>query len=271
MFVLWAAGVFLAFVQGYWLSFALPLAAGIPLLVLYTGARYLLEGRAARQATAERAMLASFQSPVLIDHILRDPKYLQTPVRQDVAVMFIDLSGFTGVSEALGPEQSRDLLGSMQALVEGLVSAHKGIVINYMGDGVLAVFGLPAPETDDAARALTAVEQLYVATVNWLADLPPAARGRLDFRIGAHFGPAVISRLGSPRHQQITAAGDTVNVASRLLEVAKQQHCRIVVSDDLFVAALATRPPAQVDAGAYRPLTVPIRGRASSLPIRIRN
>jgi adenylate cyclase len=271
IFLLWAAAVFLAFVNGYWLSMALPLATSVPLVALYTGARFLIERHSGRKAAAERAMLAKFQSPLLLDHMLREPHFLDEPVRQDVAVMFLDLSGSTGVVEALGPERSRDLLYGMQTLVEREVTAQRGVIINYMGDGVLAVFGLPRPQRDDAARALTTVESLYTSIAAWVADLPPAARDRLDFRIGVHFGPAILSRLGSPTHQQITASGDTVNVASRLLEVAKQQHCRIVVSEDLFVAARATPGSASVDGEAYSPLTVPIRGRTSSLQIRVRN
>ena len=271
VFVFWAAGVFLAFVNGYWLSAALPLATSIPLIAGYTGARFLAERHSGRKATAERAMLAKFQSPLLVDHLLREPHFLDKPVRQDVAVMFLDLSGSTGVAEALGPERSRDLLHAMQTLVEREVTAHRGVVINYMGDGVLAVFGLPNPRSDDAERALTTVESLHASVAHWVTDLPSGARDRLDFRIGAHFGPAILSRLGSPTHLQITASGDTVNVASRLLEVAKQQHCRVVVSEDLFAAARSTLPLADVDAAIYAPLTVPIRGRTSSLNIRIRN
>ena len=183
--------------------------------------------------------------------------------------MFLDLSGSTGEAEALGPERPRDLLGAMQTLVEGEVTAHGGVVITYMGDGVLAVFGLPEPRSDDAPRALAAVEALRESMTAWLANLPPGARDRLDFRIGLHFGPAILSRLGSPTQQQITATGDTVNVASRLLEVATQQHCRLVVSEDLFQAANATAP-ATIDPGLYAPLIVSIRGRASDLAIRMR-
>jgi adenylate cyclase len=139
-----------------------------------------------------------------------------------------------------------------------------------MGDGVLAVFGLPKPRSDDAARALAAIEALNDSMSAWLTKLPPAARERLDFRIGLHFGPVILSRLGSPTQQQITATGDTVNVANRLLEVAKQQHCRIVVTEDLFQAASATAP-ADIDPALYAPLTISIRGRASDLPIRMRN
>ena len=215
-------------------------------------------------------MLAKFQSPLLLDHMLREPQFLDKPVRQDVAVMFLDLTGSTGVVEVLGPELSRDLLQSMQTLVERQVTAHRGIVINYMGDGVLAVFGLPRPQSDDAARALGTVESLYTSVAAWVADLPSAARDRLDFRIGVHFGPAILSRLGSPTHQQITASGDTVNVASRLLEVAKQQHSRVVVSEDLFATASSSLGSANVDVETYAPLTVPIRGRTGFIRVRVR-
>jgi adenylate cyclase len=158
----------------------------------------------------------------------------------------------------------------MQTLVEREVTAQAGVVVNYMGDGVLAVFGLPKPRSDDAARALAAVEALRESMIAWLADLPPAARGRLDFRIGLHFGPAILSRLGSPTQQQITATGDTVNVANRLLEVAKQQHCRVIVTEDLFQVAGAPSSSPSDDA-RYAPLTVSIRGRAGELVVFIRS
>ena len=105
----------------------------------------------------------------------------------------------------------------------------------------------------------------------WLAKLPLAERERLDFRIGLHFGPAILSRLGSPTQQQISATGDTVNVASRLLEVAKQQHCRVVVTEDLFQTASATAPMEDIDSRLYAPIIVSIRGRTSDLPVRVRS
>jgi adenylate cyclase len=269
VFVLWLAGIFLAFVSGYWLSVAAPLASVAPLTMGFAAARSIVERRAGTKLAAERSTLARFHSPALLEQLLKEPDFLEKPVRQDVAVMFLDLSGSTAIAEALGPEWTRDLFSAMQTLVEGAVTAHGGVVVNYMGDGVLAVFGLPKPRSDDAARALAAVEALHESMNAWLAKLPPAARERLDFRIGLHFGPVILSRLGSPTQQQITATGDTVNVASRLLEVAKQQDCRVVVTDDLFQAASVTAP-ANIDPGLYTPLIVSIRGRAGDLPVRIR-
>ena len=269
IFALWLGGVFLAFVNGYWLSIAAPLASIAPLTFGFAAARSIVERRAGTRLAAENSTLARFQSPLLLDQLLKEPDFLEEPVRQDVAVMFLDLSGSTGVSEALGPERTRDLFGAMQTLVEGEVTAHGGVVITYMGDGVLAVFGLPKPRSDDAARGLATVEALHESMTAWLANLPPAARDHLDFRIGLHFGPAILSRLGSPTQQQITATGDTVNVANRLLEVAKQRHCRLVVSEDLFHAANEPTRSPNVDAG-YAPLTVSIRGRASDVSVRVR-
>jgi adenylate cyclase len=270
VFLLWLAGVFFTFVNGAWLSVAAPLASALPLTLGFAAARSIAERRGATKIAAERSTLAKFHAPLLLDHLLREPDFLEQPVRQDVAVMFVDLSGSTGVAEALGPEGTRDLFSTMQTLVEGEVTAHGGVVITYMGDGVLAVFGLPKPRSDDSARALAAVEALRASMTLWLNDLPAEARDRLDFRIGLHFGPAILSRLGSPTQQQITATGDTVNVASRLLEVAKQQHCRLVVSEDLFQAANATAP-ANIDRALYAPLTVSIRGRAGDLAIHMRS
>jgi adenylate cyclase len=270
VFVLWLAGVFTAFVSGYWLSVAAPLASVVPLTMSFAVARSIVERRAGTKLAAERSTLARFHSPALLDQLLKEPDFLEKPVRQDVAVMFLDLSESTGVAEALGPEWSRDLLSAMQTTVEREVTAHEGVVINYMGDGVLAVFGLPKPRSDDSARALAAVEALHESMTAWLTNLPPAARERLDFRIGLHFGPVILSRLGSPTQQQITATGDTVNVASRLLEVAKDQHCRVVVTEDLFQAASAPMSP-DIDPALYAPLIVSIRGRASDLPVRVRN
>ena len=103
----------------------------------------------------EKAALAKFQSPLLVEHILKNPRFLESPVQQGVAVVFLDLSGFTGVAEVLGPLWTRDLLAAFQALIESVALAHGGFVVSFMGDGAMIVFGLPEPRPDDASRALS--------------------------------------------------------------------------------------------------------------------
>jgi adenylate cyclase len=200
--------------------------------------------------------------------LTKNPQFLATPVQQHAAIVFADLSGFTGVSESLGPLWTRELLVALHELIEKATAAQQGLVVDYIGDGAMIVFGLPAPSQDDARRALRAVVQLHDSVSAWLAQLPPVARNRLAPRVSGHFGPVILSRLGSTSHQHIAATGDTVNVASRLLEVAKDRHAEIVISEDLYRAA--TEIP---DAGMERRndivTEVTIRGRAQPILVRI--
>jgi adenylate cyclase len=93
-------------------------------------------------------------------------------------------------------------------------------------------------------------------------------RDRLSLRIGGHFGPAILSRLGSRMHQHVTATGDTINAASRLLEIAKQQQANVLITEDLYSAAHRETPPC--DATLTGPaLEVRVRGRAQPLWIRV--
>jgi adenylate cyclase len=265
-FAAWAVVCIAAFFSNYWLSAAVPLAALLPVAIGYGAAQQALERYAADRLTADNAALVRFQSPALLEHILKAPEFLEEPVQQAVAVLFLDLSGFTGAAEALGAMWARDFLAGFQAIVGREAAARAGFVASFMGDGAMIVFGVPAPAPDDAARALRAAIALRGSVEQWLDGLPAAGQGRLGVRIGAHFGPAVVSRLGSARQQHIAATGDTVNVASRLLEVGKARQCRIVVSEDLFAAAeLAT---ALEDVGPES-MVIALRGRAQPLRVRI--
>ncbi len=263
--LLWGALCVTAFHQGYWLSVAVPLAALVPVAAGFGAVRLGQTRYIAGRLAADTAALTRFQSPLLVGHILKNPKFLETPGHQHVAALFLDLSGFTGVAETLGPAWARDLLAAFQALIERDVAAHQGFVVSFMGDGAMIIFGLPEPRPDDASRALRAVKRLHASMPAGLGALPPVARDRLSARIGGHFGPAVVSRLGPAHHQHITATGDTVNVTSRLLEVAKQQHCGVVVSEALCAAA---NLPASPSDATVATLEVDIRGRVQPLRIR---
>jgi adenylate cyclase len=216
--------------------------------------------------TAQRTALSRLQSPLLLREILKDPDFLERPLQRDVAVVFLDLAGFTGVAESLGPRRTRDLLAEFQAVVDRDVVANDGFVANFMGDGAMIIFGLTDLGHDDAKRALNTIARLHASLAAWAAGLPPAADGHLTARIGGHFGPVMLSRLGAASHQHVTASGDTVNVASRLLEIAKQQQVRVVVSQDLLSAA--DQPASAGIAMSIGPaIDVELRGRAQSLRV----
>jgi adenylate cyclase len=265
----WVAAAFIAFRAGYWLNVAIPLAAVLPVAGSFAAVRLIRDRHAVDRVTAQRTALSRLQSPLLLREILKDPNFLERPLQRDVAVVFLDLAGFTGVAERLGPKRTRDLLAEFQALVDRDVVANDGFVANFMGDGAMIIFGLTDHDElgrNDAKRALNTIAQLHASLAAWATALPPAADGHLTARIGGHFGPVILSRLGAASHQNVTASGDTVNVASRLLEIAKQQQVRVVVSQDLLSAAdqvasvgVAMRIGPVID--------VELRGRAQSLRV----
>lgn len=262
--VIWAEANIRAFSNGIWLSAALPMAAAIPPAVLFGATQLWLDRRRASRFARQSELLQRVQAPGLSDWLVRNPGFLTEPVRQDAAVVFIDLSGFTGLSESLGPAAIREVLNDFYALVDEEATASGGIITSFMGDGAMILFGLPQPARDDAFRGCACAIRLCDRTRDWLAALPDTTAARIGFKIGAHFGTVVASRLGGAGHQQITATGDTVNVASRLMEVAARNGVELVISDELLKAAGQDSAPYH-QGTLQGPLETKIRGRSGSM------
>jgi adenylate cyclase len=264
--LIWIVATFLAFSSGIWLSAAVPVAAAAPPVVLF-GSFQLWSGRRQAQHFATRSeLLEQFQAPAIQQWLSRDPNFLAEPVRQSAAVVFIDLSGFTSLSEELGPDRIRELLKDFHALVDNEAVSCGGMITSFLGDGAMILFGLPAAATDDALRAADCALGLCNAADRWLTSLPPSIASRLGFKVGAHFGVIVASRLGGGSFRHITATGDTVNVASRLMEVAADHGAKLALSDELLHAA--GHDCALFKSGVLTgPNETRIRGRSGSLAI----
>lgn len=261
----WLVATVALFAQGYWLSAVLPLAGVLPPAGLAMLLRQRWERRRSREHARAAAALRQFQPPILAERIARDPDFLREPVLQRAAILFVDLSGFTRLSEQAGPAQTREFLKEFHTLVENEIAAHEGVVMTFMGDGAMIVFGIPEPRADDAARAFAAAWDLIGDVRSWVggADLPARPP---DLRAGAHFGPVVVSRLGHETHQHIMATGDSVNVASRLMEVAKEHGAALAVSADFMEAlgegGLSGHEPDEIRA-------VEIRGRRQPVSVAL--
>lgn len=258
----WLAAVQAAFGSGIWLSVAFPLAATMPLAIAFGIARHLAGEAAAGRLARSRDALARLQAPMLAEQLARDPDFLATPVERDAAVLFLDLSGFTGLSERLGPQRTRDFLDAFHTAVAGASEEAGGLLAAFLGDGAMILFGFAGADEDAPRRALDALG-LYAERLADLVEASPEAAG-MTVRFGLHHGPVVLSRLGGATQQSITVTGDTVNVASRLLDLAKQRRVAAAVSTDVFAAADEPLPEA-----FGPPEYVSLRGRRSGLAVRL--
>lgn len=224
------AGTFILFAGDIWTSAALPIVAAVPPIAMAGFARQLHERKEARTVVAAEAALRRFHPALLSERIAADPDYLRQPLEQAAAVLFLDLSGFTQRSEELGPARTQTFLKQFHTLVVDTVAKHEGVVMNFMGDGAMIVFGIVEDVGDPCGRAFAAGVALADNTRDWVASQPQGEPGGLGLRLGLHYGPVVLARLGHDAHQQISVSGDTVNLASRLMEVAKVEGAQFAVS-----------------------------------------
>ncbi|MDW3222815.1 MAG: adenylate/guanylate cyclase domain-containing protein [Paracoccaceae bacterium] len=252
----WMGVVWYAFSIGIWLSGSIPLVCAIVTILTGASWRYFGERRSAARGAQALAALKQFQSPALAEMIANDPAFLKHPTEQRLSVFFVDLSSFTNLSEKLGPAGTQDLLKQFHQLTARTIEANGGIVLNFMGDGALAIFGM----TTQASRGADDAMQAAFGLVQDIERLgPDLAQGQyVGCRIGLHHGDVILSRLGGDQHHQVSVAGDTVNLASRLLEITKEEGATIAATDAVLSIATHNAEPAPA---FVKPVAV--RGRES--------
>lgn len=222
----------------------LALSFGVTALAVYVIVRENVERTTEAEVARRRGSnLARFFSPTVVEQLAGgDDLRLE---RRQIAVMFVDLRGFTSFAEAASSEQMRRMLSEFRDLVSGAVVRHGGAVDKYLGDGVMAVFGHPSPRADDADRALACAVELVAELEEWRRREEAGGRPALRAGIGLHGGAAMAGVLEAGCHSEYTVLGDVVNVAQRLQAVSKSVGATLVVSQDLRSRALSAGPPAQ--------------------------
>jgi adenylate cyclase len=185
-------------------------------------------------------------SPQVVDRLLAAGSTTSSDARQ-VAVMFVDIRGFTAAARARTPQEV--------VLVE-IVDRNGGIVNKFLGDGFLALFGAPLDDPDAPRRAVTAAREMLAAIEqhNVRSDWP------LRIGIGLHLGQVVAGNVGSPRRKEYTVIGDTVNLASRIEGLNKEFGSQLLISDTVHQAI-------GPDVDAVPLGDVPIRGYEQ--PVRV--
>ncbi len=238
-------GCFLIFLNGWWIPVVPALLGMVASAVVITGYIAVVE-REDRQLVMN--LFGRHVSPTVAEAIWRDRDQILTagrlPGRRLTAtVLFTDIRDFSSIAEQTDPEILMNWLNDYMEAMAQLVLEHHGVVDKFIGDAVMAVFGVPIPHTDpddiaqdarNAVRcALAMAEQLKVLNEAW----KPLGRPTAAMRVGISTGTVVAGSLGSAQRLDYTTIGDTVNIAARLESYSKSEHdglCRILISQETY-------------------------------------
>ncbi len=199
-------------------------------------------------ATRTRTQFEQFFSADLVRELERDPGLLEGRAH-DVTILMSDLRGFSTLSERLGPAQTCRLVRDVMERLSERIVEHGGVIVSYLGDGILAMWNAPAAQPDHAVRAcraaLAMLGELPGLNAVWESEVGhPLAVG-----IGLNTGPAQVGNTGSSRKFMYGPLGNTVNLASRVEGATKYLKVPVLLTGStraLLGDALVTRRLCQV-------------------------
>jgi adenylate cyclase len=210
------------------------LVVGASLALLVRRSRALVAERAA--AERARGNLARYFSPKVVDELAERDEPLGRVRRQVVGVLFADLVGFTTLAEAMAPEDLMDMLRDFHGRMEEEVFRHSGCLEKFIGDALLASFGVPDVGARDASDTLACARGMLAALAAWNGERAAAGRPALRMGLGLHYGPVVAGDIGSRRSMAFATVGDTTNIASRLQSLTRDLGVTLVASGALVAA-----------------------------------
>jgi adenylate cyclase len=176
--------------------------------------------------------------------------------------MFIDMRGSTGFAEVRMPYDSVFVLDRFIAAISAAVIQAGGVPNQFLGDGIMAIFGLDVDHVTACRQALIGAGAVAY-NIRMLSEvLEYELNEPIRFGIGVHCGHTIIGEIGFRDHVTFTALGDTPNVASRLQSMTKELTCEALISEAVFTEARLT--------GNSLPLEILApRGRAGAVPVRV--
>ncbi len=154
----------------------------------------------------------------------------------NLAILFADIRGFTTFSESVLPYDVIYVLNRYFQRMAEVINRHGGMINTYMGDGLMALFGVDNPDRA-AERAIRAGVKMLEALEELNPSLEMLYQRRLQIGIGVHYGNTVVGTIGDPRNPKMTAIGDAVNFASRIEAANKTLGTQFLISEAAYLEA----------------------------------
>jgi adenylate cyclase len=183
---------------------------------------------------------------------------------KDVTVMFADLRGFTTMTEAHDPKMIVTVMNSYFEAMGETIQAEGGLILQFLGDEIYAVFGAPVSRHDHPVRALRAALEMGRRLSALNVQLAKQGKPALQHGIGLHTGQVVAANIGSSHRLSYLLVGDTVNLASRLQGLTKEHGVEVILSRETL-SHLPETELAGIELSALGPTQV--KGKSSTVEI----
>ncbi len=225
--------------------------------VLLQSARETLRKQALER---EQAHYRKYMSGNVLDYVLSNPETMGLGgTRRVASVLFLDIRGFTAYTEGQSPERVVEDLNAWFTEFVAEVFEHGGTLDKFLGDGLMAVFGVPREMPDAPVRAVRAALGILERLERINARRPEGAP-ELRIGVGIAHGVVIAGNIGSEDRMEFTVVGDTVNFAARLQELTKDLNTTLVVSEPVYDAVRGELP--------FRRLpSVKVRGKSGEIPL----
>jgi len=212
----------------------LPLASSVlmigTLYVMNMAYGYFVESRSKRQFTE---LFGQYVPPELVDRMAADPsKYNMEPRSAELTILFSDVRGFTGISEALKPEELREYINEYLTNMSSIIrSRYRGTLDKYIGDAIMAFWGAPVEDAQHARNGVLAGLEMQRECEALNARFSARGWPTLKIGVGLNSGTVRVGDMGSQVRRAYTAMGDAVNVASRLEGRTKAYGVGVLVGE----------------------------------------
>ncbi len=201
----------------------------------YLGDRVNEMSRGLQERQRIREMLDLFTSPEIGERIIAGEVPTDGEIRE-VTLLFADLRGFTSMAERLSPKQVVESVNAYFSAMSEAIVEHGGIILQYVGDEIEAVFGAPVADPDHADKAVVAAIDMRKRLDRLNGDRVASGREPLGHGIGIHTGPALAGIVGSKYKISYALVGDNVNLASRIQDLTKEMNTDILISHATYRA-----------------------------------